>query len=91
VAEIKSYRRYCLGKRRHHALLADDYDTIWKAKQEAEPGTALPADFPQLTALDAAGYTTDVDLDGADANELITAGFTRREAEAVLSAFESLP
>ena len=90
VAEIKSVRRYCLHKRRQHAEALDDDDTVWKAKQEAEPGTALPASFPARAKLVAAGYSTDVDLDGADETELVDAGLTTREAQAALAAFADL-
>ena len=63
---------------------------VWQAKQEAEPGTDLPADFPSLSALQAAGYSTDTDLDGADLTELRAAGLSNRAAQAVLDAFALL-
>ena len=90
MAETKSYRRYCLGKRQERAAEGDDNDAVWKAKQEAEPGTALAATFPALSKLATAGYSTDTDLDGADEAELVRAGLTTREAAAVLAAFAAL-
>ena len=61
---------------------------MWRAKQEAQPGTALPADFPYLSRLAAEGYTTVHDLDGADVEEMISAGFNEREALAIGVALE---
>jgi hypothetical protein len=90
VAEFRSPRRYYLHKRRYAGQICDGLELVWKAKQEAEPGAALPADFPHRERLQTAGYTTDSDLDGADERELVDVGFTDREAQAVLSAFDSL-
>lgn len=63
---------------------------IWQAKQEEEPGTALPGSFPFLSKLQAAGYKTSEDLDGADATEMQLAGLSLREAEAAIAAFAKL-
>lgn len=69
-----------------------DYDLagVWRWKQERQPGTALPDTFPLLTELDAAGYTTVEDLDGADVAELVRASFTSSQAKRILAALEPL-
>lgn len=91
MAEIKSARRYYLHKRLEARLyFCDDADGVWRAKQEAEPGTPLPSDFPIREALAALGYTTSQDLDGADAAELERAGLTTRQANEVIAAFAAI-
>ena len=91
MAEYRSARRYYLFKRCEAAALSDGNAEVWQAKQEAEPGTALPADFPHLSALQAAGYTTDTDIDGADVAELTRlAGLSSRQGQAVLDALALL-
>ena len=91
MSTLLSPRRYYLAKR-HAAADADDtaLQAVWQAKQEAEAGTALAADFPYLTALAAAGYTTEEDLAGADATELEAQGFASREAAAIVAAASEL-
>ncbi len=85
---VTSHRRYCLLK----AYAADavgeiELSMLWLGKQRAIAGTALDADFPHLTTLDAADYTTTEDLDGATEEELQTnAGLSRSQAAAVLAA-----
>lgn len=60
---------------------------FWQGKQEEQAGTTLPANFPELSALNEAGYTASEDLEGADATELGEyAGLSNRAAEAVLAA-----
>ena len=87
MATLGSVRRYCLQKRRQARQQGDTaLEVVWQAKQEAEPGTDLGANFPNLTALAALGYTTTEDLDGADVDELESAGLTRRQAEATIAA-----
>lgn len=67
-------------------------EAVWKYKQEAQPGNALPATFPFLTELAAGGYTTREDLDGADEYELkAIAKLDSLSAQAVLSAYAHLP
>lgn len=66
-------------------------DGVWRSKQEALPGTDLPADFPMRSALATAGYTAREDLDGATADELRQfTTLNQREAEAVVAAFANL-
>jgi hypothetical protein len=90
-ATVKSYRRYCLLKRRYNLLYGDEgLAAVWRAKQEAVPSTALPPTFPALTKLTAAGYTTKADLDGADQDELVGVGLTITEATAALAALAQL-
>lgn len=67
-------------------------ESVWKSKQEAQPGTALPATFPFLSDLADAGYTTREDLDGADEYELKRiALLDAYSAQAVLYAYAHLP
>lgn len=69
-----------------------ELESVWRAKQEAQPGTALPATFPFLAQLAAGGYTTQQDLLGADILELERiAAFNSRDAQVVLTAYASLP
>jgi hypothetical protein len=89
--QVKSVRRYYLLER----LAADaryDYSigSVFRAKQEAEAATALPSDFPSLSILVAAGYSTIQDVDGADVEELQCAGLTTKQAEAALTALTAL-
>lgn len=60
--------------------------SVWKTKQEAEPGTALSNSFPSRSALADVGYTTLEDLRGASIDELVSIGLSTPEAEAVLAA-----
>jgi hypothetical protein len=91
VAELKTPRRYYLHKRLEARLYyCDDSDGVWKAKQEAQPGTPLPDDFAHRTTLADLGYTASEDLDGADADELERAGLTQRQATEVIAALAAL-
>jgi hypothetical protein len=86
-----SLRRFYLRKRLAATREGSNFIEVWKAKQQAEPGTALPADFPARAALISAGYSTAEDLDGADAAELRNnAGLRAAEAAAVLTAASAL-
>ncbi len=88
---IGSVRRYCLLKRRAHFDGGDlALAGVWRAKQEAEPGTTLPSDFPLRSLLASAGYVASEDLDGADAEELNSAGLSSAQADTVLAAFAAL-
>jgi hypothetical protein len=87
MSTLLSVRRYYLAKRHAAAELGDTaLETVWQGKQEAEAGTALADDFPYLSRLAAAGYTTREDLAGADADELEEQDFTSREAAAIVAA-----
>ena len=91
-ALFKTARRYYLRKRlfeqRNHD--PEGLEAVWQSKQEAEPGTALPATFPFIDILSACGYTTEVDLDGANVDELRELGLSRLQAEKVLAALAPL-
>lgn len=89
---IKTHRRYCLLKRlRAKRNQETALEAVWQGKQEAAPGDSLPTDFPLLSYLIAAGYSTTQDLDGADADELADAGgFTARESQAIFAALAPL-
>lgn len=91
MAEIVSARRYYLHKRIIARAQNTSLEPAWQARQEEMPGTALPASFPFLSELEAVGYTTREDLDGADADELVDhVSLSRRDAEAVIAAFQAL-
>lgn len=63
----------------------------WLGKQEGQPGTDLPSDFPTLTELAAAHYTTVEDVTGAAIEELCReAGLTTKQAAAVIAAIAAL-
>jgi hypothetical protein len=89
--QVKSVRRYYLLERLA-ACAREDFaiGSVFRAKQEATSGTALPVDFPSLTLLAPAGYSTVEDIDGADLEELQCAGLTIKQAEAVLTALAAL-
>lgn len=90
-AEVKSYRRYCLLKRRYELQYGDmALAGVWRAKQEAVSATPLPLTFPALSVLSAAGYTAKEDIDGADQDELVGVGLTIIEAQAALAALAQL-
>lgn len=92
MSSVENPRRYCLLK----AQASSDSNqwglsAAWLGKQELRPGTALPADFPSLSLLTTAHYTTSEDLAGADVAELTKrAALTRHQAEAVLRALADL-
>lgn len=90
MATTGTPRRFYLHKRLEARIEFSSLEPVWQAKQEAEPGTALPADFPHLTELTALGYTTHEDLDGADESELERAGLTLRQSKIVIAAFAAL-
>lgn len=91
MADYKRPRRYYLHKRRHAEASGDgQLASVWRAKQAAESGTALPATMTGYATLAAAYYTTQEDLDGADATELQDLGLTQREAAAVLAELAEL-
>lgn len=84
---VESARRYYLLKgqaaaRRYDFPLA----SAWHGKQLAEPGESLAEGFPLRARLASAGYVAREDLLGATVEELQQAGFTSREAAAVLAA-----
>lgn len=90
MSTIESERRYYLLKRLRAKQRDEDSAGIWKSKQEAVAGTALPATFPLLSRLSTAGYTTTEDLHGSDATELSVSGFSARESELILAALAPL-
>jgi len=92
VSTVDNPRRYRLLKRLSALELGETgRASVWKAKQEATAGTALPDGFPSTAALATAGYTTTEDLTGADVAELQTyAGLNSRQAQGVLDALAAL-
>lgn len=88
---IESKRRFYLLKRRAARLVGDcALEAVWQAKQEAEGGSALVAPFPSLSVLTDAGYSTVEDLNGAETQELVELGLSRRDAASVLAALAPL-
>lgn len=74
------------------AMQNGQLEAVWKYKQEAQPGTALPATFPFLADLALSGYTTREDLNGADEYELKRIALLDSiAAQTVLYAFAHLP
>lgn len=92
MADILRPRRYYLLKRRFFTDV--DFQPplagAYRHKQEAEPGTDLPADFPALSALAQLGYTTVEDLDGANTDELRDHGLSAKAAQDVIDALAKL-
>lgn len=89
---VASARRYYLLKSQAARINCDiALELTWRAKQQAESGTPLPSDFPELAKLTAAYYTTVEDLTGAGTDELVQeARLTTKQAEAVLTALAAL-
>lgn len=83
---INSTRRFYLLKRFASEGSGDEIEQVWRAKQEAIPGSPLPSSFPLRERLSSVGYSTFEDLTGADTRELRRRGFARDEAEAVIAA-----
>lgn len=91
MREIHTPRRYALLKRLYWRRMCEpDLEGVWRSKQEALPGTSLPAGFPFAAPLADAGYTTTDDLNGADERELVESGFSPQEAQEILSALAEL-
>lgn len=90
MATLGTPRRFYLSKRTEARIFCDDSEFVWKAKQEAQPGTPLPEDFPLASQLAELGYTTREDLDGADEDELTRLGIGSRGARQVLAALAAL-
>lgn len=80
-------RRFYLLKGHTAAKLGEPgLASAWWGKQQAMPGTALPATFPHRAALAALNYVALEDLDGADIEELQQVGLSRGQAAAVIAA-----
>ena len=87
MAELRNVRRYYLQRRRYWRVRDEtSLAAVFQSKQEAEPGELLGLTFPHRSALSLLGYPTDADLDGADDDELVTAGLTRKQAREVIAA-----
>lgn len=89
TTSINTLRRFYLLKRLRARAIGDKgLEGVWRHKQETQAGTELAAAFPARAALVAAGYSTEEDLDGADVDELVSAGLTYHDATAALAALE---
>lgn len=87
MSDVLRPRRYYLLKRLALASSGDEeMSLVFKTKQQNEPGTALPIDFPSRAALILAGYTALEDVNGADVNELRRIGLSSLDAKRVLNA-----
>lgn len=89
-----SYRRYLLLKRATQKALGNSHmEGVWRAAQEAVlPATPLPTNFPYLSVISIAGYTTREDLNGADVHEVErVAKISHQDAVVVIAAFAALP
>lgn len=91
-SHVVSPRRYYLLKSQAARQACDTgLELVWRGKQQGEAGAALPSDFPSLSALTAAYYTTVEDLTGAGEQELVTeVGLTKTQAAAVITAIAAL-
>lgn len=88
---VKSARRYYLLKRLAACAEGESaLASVWRAKQEAEPGTLLLETFPSQATLEAAGYTTVEDLDGASTEELAELGLSSNQIDAIIAALAPL-
>lgn len=73
------------------AALNGELEMVWRAKQEVQPGTPLPAAFPFRAELFAAGYQAREDLLGADQDELIKiTSLSPRQADEVIESLAGL-
>jgi hypothetical protein len=98
MSDILTYRRYLHNERMNARARQDkELESVWRAKQEAQPGTAIPASVPYHPELAMGGYEALEDLDGADSCELVTMtslacgpGLTHREADQVMAALAAL-
>lgn len=91
-SHVRSARRFYLLKSQAARQACEaGLELVWRGKQQAESGEALPSDFPSLAALAAAYYTTVEDLTGALAPELVAeASLTTTQAAAVIAALAAL-
>jgi len=92
MGDVNSARRFYLLKAQciGDDVTQDALQHVWWGKQEAQPGTAIPADFPFRAELDALHYRALEDLDGADQEELVNQGLPYFKAKAVLEAFAEI-
>lgn len=83
-------RRYYLLKRLAARRMCEE-EGVWISKQEGQPGTSLPPDFPFRAQLVEAGYSTSEDVDGASLDELYEfVGLFALEAATVIAAVAAL-
>jgi hypothetical protein len=92
MSEVRRARRYYLLSRlAAHAREDFGLEAAWRGKQEEEPGTLFPADFPSKAKLEESGYYAVEDVDGADCKELReNAGLSETQANAVIAAATAL-
>lgn len=92
MGDVNSARRFYLLKAQwlEGDITSKSLQQVWWGKQEGQPGTAFPTDFPFQAELIAAHYKALEDLDGADQEELINQGLTFFQAKAVLAAFAEI-
>ncbi len=80
-----NYRRFATLKiAAHRAAGEDGLAAVWIAKRAEYPATAFPDEIP-TEALAAAGYVGTEDVQGANANELLSVGVPYSVVAAVLA------
>lgn len=92
MGDVNSARRFYLLSAQflEGDINSESLKQVWWGKQEAQPGTPFPATFPFQAELVAAHYKALEDLNGADQQELISAGLAFFKAKAVLAAFAEI-
>jgi hypothetical protein len=66
--------------------LDDGTDLLWDGKRRQVAGASIPTTFPARTQLLAAGYLVLEELQGANEEELTSAGLSATQAAAVVAA-----
>lgn len=90
-ATVTPARRYYLLKRFAARDAGERLEHTWRALQEGQPGTLLPAGFPSKSKLEAVGYMAAEDLDDASCEELgEEVGLNEVQARAVITAAAAL-
>ena len=87
---VKTRRRFYTLAYRDALRLLNGMDGVFQSLAAAQPHTDLPAGFPVLSLLQAAGYSAVEDLDGATESELVALGLTTFQANAALAALVAL-
>jgi hypothetical protein len=92
MSSVNTARRYYLGQRQDANFMNEEaLACTWRWKQEQQPGTVLPDDFPMRAELTAVGYATVEDLNGADSQELqVCVQLSARDAHIVLTSLRKL-
>lgn len=87
---VGTTRRFYTLAYRDALKLQNGMDGVFLWLSQQQPHTDLPAGFPVLSLLQAAGYSAVEDLDGATESELVALGLTTFQANAALAALPAL-